>query len=168
VDPRRGRPERRVAGILCLISPIVATVVDEAVMAWTLTLIGCLNLTGLFFAEPNQKAYHGVIGLLQLVVGVVMIKNPFGTLLAVTVMIAVVIFCDGLYAIIACLSNRNMRGWGFALAGGVASTLLGIVVFTGLPESSVYTIGILLGVDFLTVGNFRIHIALEGREAITA
>ena len=152
------------AGILCFVSPIVASHVAEAILAWTLTLVGALNLSGLCFAEKTVRGYYGFMGLLQLAVGITMIKNPFKTLFVLTLMIGVLVLLDGLFAIMCCLSNRDLKGWGFGLASGVASTCLGVLVLTGLPESSLYTIGILLGVNFLTIGNFRIHVALAGRE----
>ena len=108
------------------------------------------------------------MGLLQIIAGITMIKNPFETLFVLTLWIAILVLLDGLFAIVCCCSNRDMLGYGYSLANGLASTFLGILVLTGLPESSVYTIGILLGVNFLSVGSFRIHIAMAGREAITA
>ena len=153
-----------IGGIMCLIYPILATIVSEAIFAWTLTWIGFFNSTGVCFAERSLRGYYGFLGLLQVVVGITMIIDPFETLFAITVMIAVLVLLEGVFTIFICLSNVGMKGWGLSLTSGLASTALGVLVLSGLPESSLYTIGILLGVNLLSTGNYRIHIAMEGRQ----
>lgn len=110
-----------------------------------------------------MRGYYGSIGLIQLVLGVVMIKHPYSTLLTITIWLAIPVLLDGLYHCAVCFNNRELKGWGMCLVSGVSSVLLAVLVFIGLPESSMYTIGILIGVNLLTVGNMRIHVAWEGR-----
>mmetsp|Transcript_12155 Transcript_12155/g.25159 ORF Transcript_12155/g.25159 Transcript_12155/m.25159 type:complete len:112 (-) Transcript_12155:663-998(-) len=105
------------------------------------------------------------MGLLQVGAGVFILKNPYGTLFAVTIWIGIMVLIDGIYHCALCCGNRNLRGWGFTLASGLASVVLAVIILSGLPETSLYTIGILVGTNFLMVGNVRIHVAMEGRSA---
>lgn len=150
-------------GILCLVSPIMASVIAEQMIGWTVVLIGAMNISGLFFAEKNSKFVHVAFGLIQVGAGIFLLKNPYETLLAVTIWIVIMVFFEGVYQLMVCTCNRNLRGWGLCLASGLSSIILACLITSGLPETSLYTVGILLGINLLTVGNFRIHVALEGR-----
>eukprot|EP00562_Extubocellulus_spinifer_P034986 CAMPEP_0178688216 /NCGR_PEP_ID=MMETSP0699-20121125/4873_1 /TAXON_ID=265572 /ORGANISM="Extubocellulus spinifer, Strain CCMP396" /LENGTH=163 /DNA_ID=CAMNT_0020333171 /DNA_START=204 /DNA_END=694 /DNA_ORIENTATION=- len=115
-----------------------------------------------------KAAYALIMGswaLLQVGAGVFILKNPYGTLFAVTIWIGIMVLIDGIYHCALCCGNRNLRGWGFTLASGLASVVLAVIILSGLPETSLYTIGILVGTNFLMVGNVRIHVAMEGRSA---
>ena len=150
-------------GILCLVTPIVATLFAEQMIGWTVLLIGVMNISGLFFAEKKLKLVYSSLGLIQVGAGIFVLKNPYETLFAVTIWIAIMVLLDGVYQLMVCIYNRNLRGWGLALASGLSSIFLASLIMFGLPESSLYTVGILLGINMLTVGNVRIHVALEGR-----
>lgn len=108
------------------------------------------------------------MGLLQVGAGVFMLKNPYETLYAITIWIAIMVLLDGLFHCALCCGNRNLSGWGLTLASGLASAVLGVLILSGLPETSLYMIGILVGTNFLMLGNIRINVALEGRSTAGA
>jgi uncharacterized membrane protein HdeD (DUF308 family) len=95
-----------------------------------------------------------------------MINHPFETLFTFTIWLAIIILLDGIYTLTVCGMNRDLKGWGVCLVSGLASIVVAVTVLSTLPESSMFTIGVLLGVNLITVGNIRIHIAWEGRAAI--
>jgi uncharacterized membrane protein HdeD (DUF308 family) len=61
------------------------------------------------------------------------------------------------------LSNKDMSGWVSYLVSGICSILFSIIVWSAFPASSVYTLGILLGVNWVTYGCLRIVLGLAGR-----
>lgn len=152
-----------VGGLVCLITPATASLVAEAIIAFTVLLVGVANLTGVCYADDFLKGYYLVLGGIQFVLGLLMWKNPFGTLATLTFIIGIAILLDGSYQVLLCYQNRGMKGWGLVLASGLASVVLGIIVLTGLPEASIYVIGLMWGINLLTMGNLRVHLAWEGR-----
>lgn len=153
-----------IGGILCLAVPVMAAVMAEWIVSYTLILVGGFNLSGVCWGEPGTRPHFFLLGLVQVFLGILMLNNPFGTLMILGILIAVKVFLDGVLMLAACFQNRQLRGWGLFLASGLASVIVGAVVLMNLDQgSAIVLIGIVLGVNLLTVGSIRIHIALEGR-----
>ena len=81
--------------------------------------------------------------------------KALSTLASLTLIIAWVVIVDGVVQVVWCCfhRNNNLRGWGLVLVSGAVSMILGLSVLSSLSESSLYLVGILLGVNFLTLGN---------------
>lgn len=71
-----------------------------------------------------------LIGVLALVVGVLCLTTPDSTLLALSMVFVVVFLLSGILEIVFALSNRDMQGWGWGLAGGILDLILGILLLT--------------------------------------
>jgi uncharacterized membrane protein HdeD (DUF308 family) len=78
----------------------------------------------------------------------------------------------GLFLLVAgCMRiflGMQMRGnstWGWVLASGVITVLLGAMIVFGWPASSLYTLGIFLGVDLLAAGVSWVSTGLAFRRA---
>lgn len=70
-----------------------------------------------------------IIGLLAVVLGVWCIFTPMATLGALTMLFIAAFLVSGLFEIIFAVGNRrHLRGWGWALTGGIVDMLLGIML----------------------------------------
>ncbi len=85
-----------------------------------------------------------------------------------SILIAAVLLADGVVRTILAIGNRQIPGWGWTLAGGLASVATAVIVLVALPSSALWVIGVLVGVSFLTTGIARIAVALEGRKLANA
>jgi uncharacterized membrane protein HdeD (DUF308 family) len=47
---------------------------------------------------------------------------------------------------------RPAHGWGWLLFGGIVTVILGILIWTQWPESSLRVIGLLVGINLLFTG----------------
>jgi uncharacterized membrane protein HdeD (DUF308 family) len=56
--------------------------------------------------------------------------------------------------------------WGWVVASGVITLLLGIIILAHWPVSAVYTLGIFLGVDLVFAGASWIALGLGFRNAV--
>lgn len=153
-----------IGGFFCLLSPIFASLFAETLIAVTLMAMGVASLLAVCMVDRSIKAYYGVAGVVQLLLGIVVFQNPFSTLAILTLILAVSVLVDGIYRTILVCNAPRISGWGLLMTSALASVLLGLLVLSAYPASSLYTIGILLGVNLITVGNVRIHLAWEGRE----
>lgn len=153
-----------VGGLCCLIAPVWATFVAEAIISWALIVVGTTNGLSACVAEVRPKQYYLCLGIVQLVIGLVMLIHPFKTLSVLTILLSVLILLDGLFRVIIVFRiGSSERGWILVLFGGLASVIIGVIGLLSMPEASLYVIGIILGVNLITVGNVRIHLAWEGR-----
>ena len=156
-----------IGGVICLILPGLAAVLAENVIAWTLILLGSLNLSGVCWGEPGTRGHFFMLGSVQFLLGILMLSNPFGTLAIIGFLISLKVILDGLYMLSLCAANRQVQGWSLCLLSGLLSVIFGLYVLINIPNgSAIILIGLVLGVNLLTVGMVRVNIALKGRSQV--
>ena len=105
--------------------------------------------------EEQHRAWIAIAGLLELVIGVVMIRHLDLTKAAIGLLIGIVWIVQGVVALMAGImgGTTGQRGW--IIAFGLISLAAGIVVVT-VPSHSVNTLATLLGIWFLIMGLLEI------------
>ncbi len=93
-----------------------------------------------------------LIALLTLGCGAFLLRNPDVGLMAVTIALAVVFIIEGTFHMTMAFELRPTPGWGWALMSGLTSAALGVMIAMGLPDTSAFMLGIVVGVDFLSSG----------------
>ena len=152
------------AGVIAISAPAMATGVTALVLAAAIMAAGCVNLTGLFFAESNSdKAGSALVGVAQILFGVVMLVYPLATVVSLTIVVASFMLVAGLVRVGWAIATRGLPGWGWSLAGGLATATVGVIALTGMPGAALWLIGLLVGCEMLTTGIARIAAALELR-----
>ncbi|WP_239470192.1 HdeD family acid-resistance protein [Archangium violaceum] len=90
-------------------------------------------------------------GILSLVVGALVLARPGAGLVALTLLMAGYFFASGLFRSITSLADRY-TGWGWDFAYGIVSVALGAIIFAQLPYSSLWALGVVVGVEILARG----------------
>lgn len=93
-----------------------------------------------------------LFAIIMIIAGVAMVTNSDMGLEALTLLMAVYFIIDGVAELFYAHSLRKIGRGRFLFIGGIASLILGILVYSKWPESSRYAIGLLLGVKFLLDG----------------
>jgi len=107
-------------------------------------------------------------GVVQVLLAAAMAFYPFASLMSLTILIAAFMLVDGIFRIVLAYQTREVPGWGWTLAGGIAGVVASVIVMTALPASSFWVIGILVGVNLIGVGAARIAIAVAARKVAKA
>jgi uncharacterized membrane protein HdeD (DUF308 family) len=105
---------------------------------------------------------HLLVAVLYFIAGVFVFHHPGRTVAGLTLVIAAVLFVEGVLRIVVALTERT-HGWGWVLLNGVISLALGIMIWRQWPESSLWVIGIFVGIDMLFNGWSLIMLALTLR-----
>jgi uncharacterized membrane protein HdeD (DUF308 family) len=71
---------------------------------------------------------------------------------ALATAIGIVFLAEGVVMAIVSLSHRATRGWGWGLANGIVTLLLGVLILTMSPAGLLSVIGLLVGISFLFSG----------------
>lgn len=90
-------------------------------------------------------------GILSIGVGVMLLARPGAGMLALTLLLAGYFFASGLFRGITSVVDRY-EGWGWDLAYGLVSVALGAIIFAQFPASSMWALGVVLGVEILFRG----------------
>lgn len=149
-----------ILGILALASPLVAGLSITMLIGVLLIAGGIAQLFMVFRAGSFGSGITLVIlGGLSLVAGLYTITQPAAALGALTLFLAFYFVASGILEVIGAVSARPADGWGWVLAGGIVSVLLGIMIWQQFPFSGVWAIGILVGarllisgITFITIG----------------
>ena len=155
-----------VLGMIGLGMTFTVTVASVVFFGVLLLLGGGAQLVEAFKGKGwKGTVWHVLIGLLYLVAGVVTIQNPVGASVALTLILAWIIIGIGLLRIILAVQHRAATGWGWSLAGGIVTLLLGMMILARWPQSGLWIIGLFVAIELISNGWSSIFIALAAREA---
>jgi uncharacterized membrane protein HdeD (DUF308 family) len=152
-----------VLGLLALIFPVVASFGVTAVVGIAFLVGGIVGWINNIFRRQGLKGWlvfwRLVVSTLFLVAGGTILRQfaeggvPAATqVAALSVAIGIVFLVEGIVAIFAALSHRNIQGWGWGLTNGVVTLVLGVLILSMKFWGLLSVLGILVGVSFLFSG----------------
>jgi uncharacterized membrane protein HdeD (DUF308 family) len=83
-----------------------------------------------------------------------------------TLVLAVILFAEGMMQILAYFSLRALPGSGWILFDGIVTLLLGMMILFSWPSGSAWAIGTLVGINFLFSGVTRLSYGGVVRKAL--
>jgi uncharacterized membrane protein HdeD (DUF308 family) len=110
---------------------------------------------------------HLLGGILELIVGFLVLKAPADAAVFLTLLLAVYLLVGGLFRLGAGLTHR-FPGAGLVALAGAVSALLGLMVALEWPVSALWFIGICVGVDLVLNGASWLAFALAARRLPTS
>jgi uncharacterized membrane protein HdeD (DUF308 family) len=153
-----------ILGVFAIGAPAVATVAVQLALGWILMIGGIAQGIHAFMV----KGWGGFLlellsAALYLVVGILLLVNPVEGALALTIVLAVFLIVEGIFKLIMAFRVRDHRGWGWLLASGILSLILGVLIWAEWPASGVWVIGLLVGIQLLFTGWSLVMLALAAR-----
>ncbi len=142
-----------VMGILAIGSPLVTGMAITWTVGIFLILGGASQCLLAFRAGAFGRALLVFLtGLVTLIAGGFMLSQPVAALASITLLLAAYFLATGVLAIIAGLQVRPASGWGWMLANGVITLLLGLMLWKQWPLSGAWAVGVLFGVQLISTG----------------
>lgn len=155
-----------VAGLIALGSVLMATVVSVLVVGIMMIASGIVEIVhGVRMKGWGQFFLWVLIGILYVVAGMFAISNPLLAAGALTLVLGVSLVFAGIARIFLAMQMRSSSPWGWVLASGVITLLLGAAILIRWPVSSLYVLGIFLGVDLVIAGAAWLSAGLAFRRA---
>lgn len=152
-----------ILGIVALGATVMATLASVLLFGWLLFFGGILQAAhALWSARWSGFFLHLLGGVFDVVVGLIMIANPFVGALSLTLLLAAFFTVVGLFRIVGAVTLR-FRNWGWLLLSGIVSVILGILIWAQWPASSLWVIGTFVGIDLLFNGWWLIMLGMEAR-----
>jgi len=141
-----------VVGMMAIGSSFVATL--ATVMAFGILLLvgGVMQVAGSLVCRQWSGFFlHLLAGIFYVIVGLLMINHPIKAAAGLTLMLAVFLLVGGTFRIAVALIER-FQNWGWVLANGIITLLLGIMIWRQLPEASAFVIGLFVGIELVFTG----------------
>jgi uncharacterized membrane protein HdeD (DUF308 family) len=92
-----------------------------------------------------------LLGVLYTIAGFLTLQYPLAAAESLTLMLAFAFLVGGIFRIIVAVAER-FPSWGWVLFNGVITVLLGIAIWRQWPESSLWVLGMFVGIELIVNG----------------
>ena len=154
-------------GMLCIMTPFLSGIAVNTVVAILIVASGISITIYAFKAGSIGKGLlQFLFGGITLIAGVVMLLRPMLGMFTMTAVLIAWFVVDGVFAIIAGIRGRSEKGWGWVLVSGIASLVLGIILWRQWPASGAFAIGLLAGIRLIFTGWSIAMLGMLGDESV--
>jgi uncharacterized membrane protein HdeD (DUF308 family) len=149
-----------VIGFAAIGAPVVATFTTVTVFGILLVVGGVVEIVSLIWVRRWGTFLHHVLsGLLYLLMGAILLERPGLGAAAYTLLLAVFLVASGVARVVFAAGHPGPgRGW--TILSGVISFALGVMVWRDFPESALWVIGTVVGIELLFNGMTWLMIGL--------
>ena len=152
-------------GILALIYPIMSSVAVVLFLGWVLIVSGVVQGISLIDARNVPHFWLQLVSVvLSIVVGLLLIRNPEQGLLTVTLLLIVFFMVEGFSKVIFSLTIRPFPNWGWILVSGIIGILLSLFLWSNLPVTAIWLLGLLVGIQLISEGAALGYLAWRVRQ----
>jgi uncharacterized membrane protein HdeD (DUF308 family) len=156
-----------IAGWIAIAIPVVASFAAVAIFGAVLIVTAIFQLIHAFKVRSwPRSAWYGLSGVLYAIAGVLVAIYPVSGALALAVMIAILLIADGALRVGFAMAVRPLAGWGWLIAGGLGSMVVGVILLIGWPATALWVTGLLLGINLVFTGSMHIVLALASRTGV--
>jgi uncharacterized membrane protein HdeD (DUF308 family) len=141
------------AGFIALGSVVMATVASVFVVGVMMIIAGVAEVISAFQIKSWGKFLLWVLlGALYIVAGFVTFTNPLLAAALLTLILGASLVASGIMRIILAFNMKQETPWIWVVLSGVITLLLGLLILAHWPVSSLYILGLFLGIDLIMAG----------------
>ena len=142
-----------VAGMIALGSMVTATAATVFVVGLMMVIAGVAELINAFQVKTRGRfLFWALLGALYIIAGFATLENPVHAAALLTLILGISLTISGIMRIILAFSVKEGMTWIWVAVSGVITLLLGAVILAHWPVSSLYILGLFLGVDLVCAG----------------
>jgi uncharacterized membrane protein HdeD (DUF308 family) len=151
-----------ILGFMAIVLPIWATLAVEQLVAGLLLVWGAVGIGFALSMRPlSEWLFTAVTFAMILVIGATFLIFPQDGVATLTFILIAAFLVEGVVSILFALRLREaMPQWGWMVFSGLAALLLGLMILSGWPGTKAWTLGLLVGLNFLTSGISLIALAV--------
>ena len=142
-----------IVGFIALGSVVMATVASVLVVGVMMIIAGVAEVFSAFQIKSWGKfLLWALLGVLYIVAGFVTFENPLLAAVLLTLILGASLLASGAMRIFLAFSMKRETPWVWVLLSGVITLLLGVLILARWPVSSLYILGLFLGIDLIVAG----------------
>ena len=149
-----------VAGVLAIAYPDITLLAVGIIFGFYLVLAGIFEIVTAIFGESESRALSAIIGVVALIAGIVCIRRPDGSVLALVIVLGIYLIVTG--GVRLAFAFDEQEGRALAVVAALVDLVLGILILA-LPKVSVVTLALLFGLSLIVrgvlalVGSFKLR-----------
>ena len=145
-----------ICGTAALVLPeitVLTSVVIVVVLGVALMVAGVATIVATVWAGRwSGHLLQLLVGLFYLVAGFLITDTPVKSTVAITAVIAAIFIVAGLFRVVWRQIVVRFPHWEWAVLNGGITFLLGLVIYRDFPQSVLWVIGLLVGIEMLLNG----------------
>jgi uncharacterized membrane protein HdeD (DUF308 family) len=158
-----------VAGLIALGSVVLATVVTVFVVGIMMLIAGVAEVINAFQLKNWGKFLLWLLlGVLYIIAGFITFENPLLAAALLTLFLGCALIASGAMRVVLGFAMKSEMPWIGVVLSGVITFLLGLIILIHWPVSSLYVLGIFLGIDLIFAGASWIGIGFGLRRLAAA
>lgn len=153
-----------ILGITMLILPKITSLTLGIMLSITLMIYGGYKAINAFFTRNYLRHYilNILLGILIFALGLVLFMSPMFNLILLTGLIGIYLLIESISSTAFGVQNRKtLYFWWADIFVGIIQFLLGLIIILGLPSTSIWVIGTLVGINFLISGMIMISMFIS-------
>ena len=140
-------------GLLALSAAAAATLASVLMVGALMMVAGIAEIVHAFSMRLWSRFFMWVaLGTLYTLAGLAVYANPGLAAGVLTLLLGAGLVAAGVLRILLAAEMREGGAWGWVALSGAITTILGATVLFQWPQSSLYVIGLFLGLDLLFAG----------------
>ena len=156
-----------VLGAICIITGIV-TVVWPGITLLTLGILAgiylmvaaIMEIVDAVTGDPGGRALSAILGIVALIAGLIFIRRPGESLLAIVIVAGIFLVAEGVIRIVRAFSGPGTRWWG--VAAGLFDGAAGIVILAW-PQIGIVTLAVFFAITMIVRGALAIVLGFKIR-----
>jgi uncharacterized membrane protein HdeD (DUF308 family) len=153
-----------VVGLAAVAMAVEATLATMVVLGVLLLIGAGVEFASAIWARRWQGLLlHVLVGAVYAVLGFLVLSRPLMAAEALTLLFAALLLVGGIFRVAIAVGVR-FYNWGWAVVGGLISIALGVMIWQQWPESGLWVIGLLVGIDMLFNGWMWVVLGLTVRQ----
>jgi uncharacterized membrane protein HdeD (DUF308 family) len=156
-----------ILGFLAVAAPAWASVAVDIYIGWLFLLSGLIGAVAMFSAgNVSSFLWTFVTALLSIAVGVMLLWKPAEGTISLTMVLTAFLVFEGVFQTAASFGYRDAipGSWGWMLVSGLSDLVLAGLIIWAWPDSAVWTLGIVVGVNLITSGIAVAMMAVAGKD----
>ena len=167
-----------VLGLICLLTGVLAivwpgkTLLVVGILAGVYLLVtAILEIIDAIIGEPGGRALSAILGIVSLIAGLICIRRPGESLLAIVIVAGIFLVAEGVIRIVRAFGSTGRRWWG--VVAGLIDAVAGIIILSW-PDIGLVTLAVFFAVTMLVRGvlaivvGFKLRSLLHHRDALPA
>jgi len=150
-----------IVGLVALGSVIAATAASVFVVGIMMVIAGVAEVINAFQIKTWGKFFLWLLlGALYILAGFCAFENPLLAAALLTLLLGVALVVSGIMRIILAFNMKEGTPWIWVVLSGAVTLLLGLIILSRWPVSSLFVLGLFLGTDLVIAGMSWIGVGL--------
>src|SRR3954465_8389789 len=154
------------AGMLAIIYPVISSAAVVILLGWLLIISGVVQGFSLIGAGQVPHFWLQLISvILAVLIGCLFLRDPAQGMATITLLLIVFFMIEGISKVVFALTIRPFPNWGWVLGSGLVGIVLALILWANLPVTALWLVGVLLGINLISVGAAIAYLAWQVRQS---